>query len=51
MITVTMPAVTVLSVYISSVLTYFPLLVAYLLVVFTGFAPIALAALLVTPLS
>ena len=51
MITVTMPAVTVLSVYISSVLTYFPLLVAYLLVVFTGFAPIALAELLVTPLS
>ncbi len=51
MITVTMPAVTVLPVYISSVLTDFPLLIAYLLVVFTGFAPVALAALLVTPLS
>jgi membrane protein required for beta-lactamase induction len=51
MITVTMPSVTVLPVYISSVLTDFPLLIAYLLVVFTGFAPVALAALLVTPLS
>jgi hypothetical protein len=48
-ITVMMPSVTVLPVYISSVLTDFPLLVAYLLVVFTGFAPIALAELLVTP--
>jgi hypothetical protein len=46
---VMMPSVTVLPVYISSVLTDFPLLVAYLLVVFTGFAPVALAELLVTP--
>jgi len=48
MITVTMPSVTVLSIYISSVLTNFSLLVAYLLIVLTGFAPIALAELLVT---
>jgi len=48
MIVITMPSVTVLPIYISTVPTNFPLLVAYLLIVFTGFAPVALVKLLIT---
>jgi hypothetical protein len=50
-ITVTMPSAAVVPIYGSPVLTNFSLLLAYLLIVFTRFAPIALAELVVTPLS
>ena len=50
-ITVTIPSAAVVPIYGSPVLTNFSLLLAYLLIVFTRFAPIALAELVVTPLS